>query len=180
MSEEKKPATLVARKNPGHRFGIGHPRFGGKKRNTAAAARAMAEEMGVDPLEFMLYIINSDVMEQTVIVDGKKKRVEVAIPLDTRLDAAKTVANYLYPRLTAQQISGPSEGPIETVTFDINKLLQDPEAMAAAEKLALLMAVPDEPAPARICGPADERGARPGEYESSDATRDHNGHYLPK
>ena len=180
MSEETKPATQVAKKNPGHRFHEGHPRFGGKKRNTAAAARAMAEEMGVDPLEFMLYIINSDVMEQTVIVDGKKKRVEVAIPLDTRLDAAKTVVNYLYPRLTAQQVSGPADRPIETVTFDITKLLQDPVAVEAAQKLALMMAAQDTAqAPARICGPADESCARPA-YDPSEVLRDHNGHYLPK
>src|ERR1017187_2981707 len=104
MSQETKPATQVAKRNPGHGFPEGHPRFGGKKRNTAAAARAMAEEMGVDPLEFMLSIISSDVIKQTVIVDGKKKQVDVAIPLDMRLDAAKTVANYLYPRLTATQV----------------------------------------------------------------------------
>ena len=48
MSEEK-PTTQVVKKNPGHRFQEGHPRFGEKKRNTAAAARAMAEEIGCDP-----------------------------------------------------------------------------------------------------------------------------------
>lgn len=159
MPQETKSATQVAKRNPGHRFPEGHPRFGGKKRNTAAAARAMAEEMGVDPLGFMLAIINSDVIEQTVIVDGKKKRVEVAIPLDTRLDAAKTVVNYLYPRLNAQTASGPADGPIETVTFDITKLIQDPDAVEAAQRLALLIVDQDKaltPAPAqRVLPPGD-------------------------
>jgi hypothetical protein len=91
MPEEMIPATQVAKKNPGHRFPEGHPRFGGKKKNTAAAARAMASELGCDPLEFMMKIINADTIEQTVIVDGKRKRVEVTIPLDTRAAVTDSV-----------------------------------------------------------------------------------------
>lgn len=179
MSEETKPATKVAKRTPG--FQEGHQRFGGKKKNTAAAARAMAAEMGIDPLEFMLSIINSDTIEQTVIVDGKKKRVEVAIPLDMRLDAAKTVVNYMYPRLTAQQISGPSEGPIEVAGLDITKLLQDPAMVEMAQSLAIAMAHADSrPRPAQICGPADSQ-AQPAGYDPLEpAARDENGHYLPK
>jgi len=181
MSEEMKPVTQVATKNPGYRFQEGHPRFGGKKKNTAAAARAMAHELGCDPLEFMMKIINADTIEQTVIVDGKKKRVEVAIPLDTRLDAAKTVVNYLYPRLTAQQISGPSDGPIETVIFDMAKLMTDPAAVEAAQTLALLLSEPDRPpAPARIHGPADSSKALSDDRDFMDdlMRQKSNGHWL--
>jgi hypothetical protein len=149
MQEEKEHIEVVE-KNPGHRWQAGHPRFGGKRKNTAAAARAMADEMGVDPLEFMLLIINSDVIEQTVIIDGKKKRVEVAIPLDMRLDAAKTVVNYMYPRLTAQQITC-SETPVEVV--DITPLMRDPAMAKMAQALAISMAKDQAPTPARICGP---------------------------
>src|SRR3954447_25766249 len=85
--------------NTGHRWQDGHPRYGGRKKRTAQMARDLAESMGVDPLEFMLSVIKHDVMDQTVIQDGKQKKVKVSVPLEIRMDAAKTVAGYMYPRL---------------------------------------------------------------------------------
>lgn len=158
MSKTKQTPKNAAIPTGPSGFQPGHPRFSGRKKRTAAQARALADEMGVDPLEFMLAIINSDVIEQTVIENGEKKRVEVAIPLDTRLDAAKTVVNYIYPRLTAQQVTGKDDGPIEVAGLDIAKLLQDPAMVEMAQSLAIAMAQADRnPRPARICGPDDEQ-----------------------
>jgi hypothetical protein len=177
--DQKTPTAETTKKNTGHKFQPGHQRFGGRKKKTAAAARAMAVELGIDPLQFMMTIIHSDTIEQTVIgEDGKKKRVEVAISLDMRLDAAKAVVGYLYPKLTAQQISGPGDGPIEVAGFDMTKLLSTPEAVEAAQRLALLMA--EQNTPPAICGPAILPRAAAGYDLSEAAPRDHNGHYLPK
>jgi len=157
MLEEKKHTAQVAQKKTGHRFQEGHPRFGGKRKNTAAQARAMAEEMGVDPLAFLLSIIGSDVIEQTVIVDGKKSRVEVAVSLDTRMDAAKQVMAYMYPRLMAQQITGTGDGPLEVATLDVTKLLQDPAMAAMAQDLAISLALSESPTGELIGLTATER-----------------------
>lgn len=140
MSRETQQPTEVAQKNVGHRFPPNHQRFGGRKKRTAQMARALAEEMGVDPLEFMLSIIKSDVMEQTVIENGKQKRVKVTVPLEIRMDAAKTVANYIYPRLSSTAVTGADDGPVEfTNVLDVSAILANPELAAAAQELALMV-----------------------------------------
>lgn len=142
MAEEKKQPTGVGQRNVGHRFPEGHTRFGGRKKRTAQMARELADELGCDPLRFMMQIINADTIEQTVIENGKKKRVTVAIPLETRMDAAKTVANYLYPRLSAQQITGANDGPVEMVGLDLTAIMADP----SAQRLAMLIASQEQEA----------------------------------
>lgn len=108
-------------------------------------------------LWFLLSIINSDVIEQTVIgADGKRKRVGVAIPLDMRLDAAKAVAPYLHPRLNAQTISGPNDAPIAVAGLDITKILRDPALANMAQRLALAMVESNRtPGPPTVYLPGD-------------------------
>jgi hypothetical protein len=121
-------------------FQIGHARYGGRKKRTAQAARDLADSLGCDPLAFMMGLIQKDTYMQTVIEpDGKKKKIEVAVTMDLRLDAARTVVNYLYPRLNAQAISGPDNGPIEleAVTVNLDAIRADPEMCAAAQALSL-------------------------------------------
>ena len=120
----------------------GHPRWGGRKKRKVAEARALADQLQVDPLHFMLKIISSEIIEQKVIAeDGTETLVKVAVSLDTRLDAAKTVMNYLYPRLSAQQISGKDEGPVQVARadFDITSIMNNPELCAAAQSLSLML-----------------------------------------
>ena len=139
MSKTQQPATEVVKGTPG--FQVGHPRQGGRKKRTAQMARDLADSLGCDPLAFMMGLIQKDTYMQTVIdPDGKKKKVEIAVTMDLRLDAARTVVNYLYPRLNAQTISGPSEGPIAVAELDMNKLLQDPASIELVQALALRMA----------------------------------------
>jgi len=140
MSEEKEQPKGVAQRNAGHRFQEGHQRFGGRKKRTAQQARALADEMGVDPLEFMLSIIKNEVMDQTVIENGKQKKVKTVVPLDMRLDAAKTVINYMYPRLNSTAVTGADNGPIELATLDLTPILANPELARAAQEIALQLA----------------------------------------
>lgn len=152
MSKTKQTTArnVLAKALPG--FKIRQPRYAGRPKRTAQMARDLADSLGCDPLEFMMRIINSDTIEQTVIVDGKKQREEVTIPLDTRLHAAKTVVNYLYPRLTAQQITDEDDGPVEIAGLDLTKLLQDPALVEMAQTLAIAMSEAERtPAPTRIC-----------------------------
>ena len=102
-------------------------------------ARDLAESMRVDPLAFMLSIIKSDVMEQTVIENGKQKRVKVTVPLEIRMDAAKTVANYIYPRLSSTAVTGADDGPVAVAALDVGAVLANPQLAAAAQELALML-----------------------------------------
>jgi len=143
MPEEKEQPKGVAQRNVGHRFHEGHPRFGGRKKRTAQQARALADEMGVDPLVFMLGLLKSDVIDQTVIENGKQKKVKVTVPLDVRLDAAKTVINYMYPRLNSTAVTGADDGPLAVATVDLTSILAHPEICRAAEDLAMQLAEAD-------------------------------------
>jgi hypothetical protein len=139
MPEEKKaPTTAVAKKNPGHRFEIGHPRHGGKRRNSTQMVRDLCAELDVDPMRFMLEIIKSGVTTQVVIENGKKKKVEVVADLATRTDLAKFVSRFMYPTLTSTAVTGADgEGPVEVASLNLTAVLSNPELCRTAMELAM-------------------------------------------
>jgi hypothetical protein len=149
MAEKKEKSVDVAQSNPGHRFEPGHPRFSGRGKRTAAQARALAQEMGIDPLQFLMEIIRSDSIEQTVVENGRTKRVTVTIPLEMRVEAAKHVSRFCYPVLSATQVTGADDGPVSVATLDVSAILANPELAKAAQDLALMM-VEQEAAQDRI------------------------------
>jgi hypothetical protein len=143
MTEQSNP-----RPNAGQ-FQPGHPRVGGRRKRSAAHARALAEELGVDPIHFLLMIVNSSAIEvpetddngkPIIGEDGQPKVRYIAIPLDMRVDAAKAVAPYIHPRLQATQVTG-QDGPVELPALPTARILADPELGPAARKLALLVAL---------------------------------------
>jgi hypothetical protein len=74
----------------------GGRRKGTPNKATAAKAAEIAES-GVTPLDFML----------TVMRDAEKE-------FDVRLDAAKSAAPYVHPKLAAIEHTGADGGPIQT------------------------------------------------------------------
>jgi hypothetical protein len=158
MSENTQPLTVMT-KTPGHRFEIGHPRWGGKRRNSSQLVRDLCEEMDVNPMRFMLAIIKDGWCSQVVIEDGKKKRVEVVASLEMRADLAKYVSRFVFPVLSASEISGPDEGPIELarVNTELERAMSTPGGVEIIQRAALLMAAQDAPqAPTpRVIPPGD-------------------------
>lgn len=141
-------------KNPGYKFPTGHPRFGGRQKGTlnkrTKFAQDLAAELKVDPVRFMLMLLNSDTVEVPVLKnpltgevevgpDGKPLMRQINVPLDLRLDAAKAVAPYVHPRLQATQITGQGDGPVQ-LDVDVAGVLADPQAAKAAQELALKLA----------------------------------------
>jgi hypothetical protein len=156
MPEETQPVE-VAQGIP-HRWQEGHEKYGGRRKRTAQQARALADELGVDPLKFMLLVVKSDTIEQTVIEGGKEKRVQVVIPLEMRIDCAKHVSRFLYPVLSATQVTGADDGPVNIATLDMAKLLANPAMLEMVQKLALAMAeqeLDQQPTPKLPPGPVD-------------------------
>jgi len=172
MSEDTQLTVMT--KTPGHRFESGHTRWGGKRKNSTQQVRDLCVELDIDPLRFLLSLVKTGYTTQVIFEGGKKKQVEVTCPLELRCDLAKFIARFIYPVLSAStsQISGPDEGPIELAraNTELERAMMTPEGVEAVQKLALLMAgqgalpapaihAPDDgaKAPARICGPDDER-----------------------
>jgi hypothetical protein len=125
----------------GGRFAVGHPRFGGKRKGTASRVRDLVEQLGPssDPIRFMLLLIRDRTYQQvTIDAAGKKKKVTVAAPLDLILDACKTTAQYLVPRLSAVAHTGEDGGgPIRTETVNLVAIMESPELLRQAQSLSL-------------------------------------------
>jgi hypothetical protein len=126
------------------RFTPGHGRLGGKKKGITTRVRDLVEQLGpsADPIRFMLLLIRDRTYQQvTIDATGKKKKTVVSAPLDLILDACKTTAQYLVPKLSAVAHTGADgEGPVETVALNLTAILADPALCEAAQKLALAMA----------------------------------------
>ena len=140
MSKEVKTPTTtgVAQRNVVHRFPSGHPRFGGKKKRSAAQARALADELGVDPLSYLLTLLASDVMEEAEIgPNGKVKRVNVPVPTSLKVDISKSILGHFYPKLNATTVTGADDGPIALATLDLTPILANPELARAAQEIAM-------------------------------------------
>jgi hypothetical protein len=152
-----KQRTVVLKALPG--FQPGHPRVGGRTKRTAAQARSLADELGVDPLAYLLNLLAVDAtMELEFAADGTERRVKLPVSRELKIDICKSLAGFFYPKLNAQQITGPNEGPIEVAraNTELERALATPEGVEAAQKLALLMAQADTPpAPAGILPPGD-------------------------
>lgn len=141
MPEEVQTKTPVKRGPE-----LGHDRWGGRKKRSASKARDIAESLGVDPIRWMLNLIKNGTYQQAVVdADGKKKRVTVAAPLDLLLDAARTTAQYLYPKLSSLAVGGgpDGDGPIEVVSLNITAIMNDPELAKQAQDMALALVEAD-------------------------------------
>jgi hypothetical protein len=117
--------------------------------------------MGVDPIAFMLEIIRDGVAEQTILENGKKRKTTVTASLEMRADLAKHVSRFLAPQLSSTAVTGPDESPIQTTTVNMVALLDSPEAVELAQKLALMGAVPDNPVPAIEATAVEARPVEP-------------------
>jgi len=176
MSDENPQALTILTKTPGHHsFESGHPRFGGKRKNSTQQIRDLCAELSVEPMRFLLLLVRDGWCSQVIFEGGKKRKVEVAVPLELRCDLAKYVSRFLHPVLSASQtqISGPDEGPIELAraSSELERAMAAPGGVEIIQRAALLIAGqpeiigppidgPDDgaKAPARICpGPDDER-----------------------
>lgn len=124
-------------------FVVGHPRYGGRKKNSGARAREILDSMGprADPLRF-LYGLVADGVYTRIEVDenGKKTKHLTPVPLELRIDCARTLAGYVYPKLSSVSHTGADgEGPIETQRLELKAILASPELCKAAQDLALAL-----------------------------------------
>ena len=164
---EKKPRTVVLKTLPG--FQPGHIRVGGRQKRTAAQARSLADELGVDPLAYLLNLLAVDATEEVEFTaDGTEHRVKVPVSRELKVPISQSVVGLFYPKLNSTAVSGPEGGPIETVNLDA--VLFTPELSEAASRLSLLLdaarAIDAASTTARLCGSPGESGAHPAVSDS--------------
>ena len=130
------PDKLVPNKG---QFKAGHTKLGGRKK-TVVKARDLVTKYG-DPLVWMLRLLRDGVYDAVVIdADGTRRKVPTVAPLELLLDAAKSCVGFVHPKLSATQLSGPDDGPIETVSINMDVLLQDEAWCRQAQSVALALA----------------------------------------
>jgi hypothetical protein len=135
--------------NKGH-FTPGHTKLGGRKK-TVTKARELVTKYG-DPLTWMLRLLRDGVYDAVVIdpVTGKKTKVPTVAPLELLLDCAKSCVGFCHARLSATQLTGADEGPVQSVSLDMTELLKDPELCRQAQNVAIALAESTlDPAPGK-------------------------------
>jgi hypothetical protein len=118
-------------------FAKGHPRYGGRRKGSVSKrtkqAREIAESLGFHPIEWLSHVAVRGTMPNP---DGSETPVEAGM----RLDAAKAAAPYIVPRLSATQVTGADDAPVQ-VNFPTQALLADPVMADKMADLALWVAL---------------------------------------
>lgn len=135
-------------------------RRGGRGKRSASRAIEIADQLGVDPLKWMLNLLKNGTYQAVVIDEaGKKKRITKVAPLELLLDCARTCTSYIHPKLSSTTVSGHVE---KTDTFNLNVmeiLAGDPARVAELQSLALYLADSQAGEPAQL-GPGSYPGLR--------------------
>lgn len=109
---------------------------GDKMRLKARYAREVFQALRFDPAEVMAEIVKTGkVFFRNP--DGSLSGGSMDVPVEEWGKFAREAMRYCYPSLSAIQVTGKNEGPIQLVTADLNKMLENPESIEMAMKLAL-------------------------------------------
>jgi hypothetical protein len=138
-------AGVTGDRNKTGQFVDGHSKRGGRKPGIKNwSARAIAEAAGFDPLTIMLEVVRFGYLPLTAGEDPiNRKKVSDELRVKTLLD----LNQYVYPRLSATQLTGANDAPLAVATMDLFSIMADPELARAAQTLALGIA---QQSPARI------------------------------
>jgi hypothetical protein len=132
-------AQVQATSTPKRGFKPGHPRYGGRPKGSPVKRTRegleIAAEIGWHPVKWFLHIVTRGAMPNE---DG----TETPVNSEIRFAAGKEVSNYLIPKLSARQISGPNEGPIEIAraSGDLDRAMAAPGGVEIIQRAALLIA----------------------------------------
>jgi hypothetical protein len=121
-----------------------------RKKADGKRARTLLADAGQDPLEYLISLLSADTVKEVEIIDGKKTWVERPVTTAMKREICRDLMPFCYPRLNAQTISGPDEGPVQTVNANIavSALTADPSNIPHIQ--ALVLAMCRTPAPAAI------------------------------
>jgi hypothetical protein len=120
------------------RFLPGHKKLGGLKKGTIAVnswiAREVAQSKNFNPLAIALDVFTTGYLPLAPGEDPKKRhKISDELRVKVLLDTCK----FLFPTISAMQVSGANEGPIAVASLDMVSLMRDPRLVEAAQALSL-------------------------------------------
>lgn len=166
MSDEQQPLSSVPLPSKSNRnvrnpskpgFHKGHLRAAnsGRKKHSSQYVRQLSEELGICPIDFLLRIVRDGYVVKTVLKDGKRTKVEVDAPLEMQVDCAKTLAQYIVPKLQSTALTNADhDGPVESVNVSLDFTKLSAAEIEAIQTVALVMARSDDDQPPVIDAPA--------------------------
>lgn len=98
-------------------------------RDTAAA-------MQFDPIRLSIDIIRSGKIPVVDPETGEKKYK--TLKAESIMRELRDLRAYMFPRMSAIQVTGLDDNPVHVASFNIDMLLSDPALMAALQKVAFL------------------------------------------
>lgn len=122
---------------PGSPKPFGSGRVKGQPNKRTIHAREVLEEHGADPVAML----------------AKTMTDEDGVPLDLRVDCAKALLPYVYPKLSAVELSGPDGDPVRVEHEDqfLKRLMADDVVVARLEELIIEQTEPTRRERADIC-----------------------------
>jgi hypothetical protein len=114
---------------PGSPKPFGSGRLKGQPNKRTVYARQILEEHGADPVEML----------------AKAMIDEDGVPLDVRIDCAKALLPYVYPKLSAVELSGPDGDPIKVAHEDelLKRMMRDDVVVGRIEQLIIEQTEPE-------------------------------------
>lgn len=106
-----------------------------KMRLRARYAREVFQAMQFDPAQVMAEIVKTGKVYFRH-PNGELTGGCMDVPVEEWGKFAREAMRYAYPTLSAVQVTGKNDGPIQMVTADLDKMLNDPDAIKMAMKLA--------------------------------------------
>jgi len=111
----------------------GSPKHGGRQKGTPNKSTQnlllKAEELSVDPFEILLLYVKRDWKALGFATENvlDKEGFETSVPrisMETQIECAKEVCQYIYPKRKAIELSGDLENPVQiSMTLDDRKEL---------------------------------------------------------
>jgi len=131
VDEQNQELVVTTKPKPG--FRPGHPKFGGRQPGSlnikTPSARAIAQKLKVDPLEWLLRAVATGLVTNA---DGTKTPISAA----NRIAAATAAVPYLHSKRSNVHVSGQIDSDQQVRKLDMLKIIMTPELQIAAEALA--------------------------------------------
>jgi len=113
---------MAAKKGQGKTPGSGRKKGTPNKRTLDLQARM--EELGCDPIDFMVKVIKGEIVEDVVLGTHKGEPIirKMAPGYDLQVACAKELAQYLYPKRKALELTGGDGEELSLVLVDSTTL----------------------------------------------------------
>lgn len=127
-------ATIVEAPKKPRGFQPGHKRVGGRKAGQPTKRQLFDEVCARHKFSAVDWVVQC---VKTGVTPATADRPSQPISQSDRCRMAETLLSFSAPRLSATQVTGANEGPVQVATINVLDLMSDPLTAAAAQRVAL-------------------------------------------